>query len=1682
MEKRFFKHFFMLCLFGMISIGVNATTSGSYWSLNTSTGELVITGNIPDFYQAEDQPWYSNHSSIIKVTIKSSCNSIGYCAFHSCYNLKTIRIEDTSSALTIRSPHDFCSSCDDWDYDGVFDNCPIESIYVGRPIKSQREYGQGSLNVEAITAAWQGQGNTHINNVSSIVFGEYTPESNLDLINTYPNLKSVSLNNNSDYVILNDVLYNANKTTLIRVMPYKSSDYFVIPSTVTTISSNAFNNCSKLVSVTIPEKVSSISGRAFEGCDNLSDLSVNSANTSLDSREGCNAIIETATNTLIVGTSNTIIPNTVTKIGNSAFWYCKNLNSIDIPKSVTSISEYSFEHCSALKDIYVHWSTPINITPYYVFGSVNLSDITLHVPYGKDLVYEKSSSWNSFGRIIALDPETIACTSISLNKTGCIMELGESVTLIESVLPDNATDKSVTWSSDNEGVATVVDGVVTAVAVGTANITATTNDGSNLNSNCKILVGQASIPNNQIWYTSTDGNVISPYDSQAFGGATIRSNENSNGIGIITFDKNVTSIGNATFYRCTNLDRLIIPSSISSFGDYAFQQCSNLTGLTIPSNVKSIGKNAFGGCSRLATICVDNANTIFDSRYDCNAIIETATNTLIVGCMNTTIPSSVTNIGSCAFDECKSLTKVTIPSSVKSIEICAFRSCSNLVTINVDNVNTIYDSRSDCNAIIETATNTLIAGCKNTIIPSSVTAIEEYAFFGLSSLDKLAIPSSVKSIGTYAFGFSNLTELTIPRSVTSIGNNAFNYCSNLTDVYVEWESPLLLFGSVFGNSKATLHVPYGTKSLYEAAYYWKDFGTIIEMEPETIVCTSISLTPTTENITVGETATLTATVLPEDAEDKSMTWSSDNESVATVADGVVTAVATGTANITAKTNDGSNLSATCAVTVNPKTINVASVAITPTTANLKVGDAETLTLTALPEDATDKSVTWSSDNEGVATVVDGVVTAVAAGTANITAKTNDGSNLSATCVVTVTSKSSGDDPSEDIEPSTDISKFTNVLYINDVEARQGTELSLPLNMKNAEEDITAFECKVYLPAGVEWAYTIDKRGNKIFVQPTFNEERTDANYHTINSIKQMEDGSYYVIVYSDKKEIILDKDGAILYMPLTVSEEIEPGDYNIFVKDIVMVNENTEQVLISKTISKLTIPAYTLGDANDDGMINITDVVAVISYMLKESPNPFIFKAADVNGDEMINVTDVVGIIDIMTSGASSAKPEMAMAKKAVKKSAKTGNSLEIVPFTVAAGTTSMNVALELNNPGDEFTALECKVFLPEGVDWDYTIDRRGNKIYKQPTFNEDRTDANYHTINSISKVDGGYYVIVYSDKKEIFLDEDGALLYLPLVFDENINPGVYDIRVGDIVLARPDVTQELLDDYTASVLVGSPEIASLSLNGDFTADAIAEYNTALASNTKVAAMDFSNATDVDAMTAIATGNRNLLVYVAEGKNVKNENNAVIGDACTNLVLTDGYSFCAPKAFTAAKASYTRTAPSGYATICLPFAPSTDGITFYELKSDDEKSLTFSCVESPVANAPYLYKATKDVMTASNVEVNADGAGSLNKGDWTMTGTYTSREFNAMDNVFAMSNGTLYRNTGTLTVNPFRAYFTTSGTAAKAEIFIETPTGIENIVPSNSESNDALFNIQGIMVNKDYRGIKISQGKKHLNK
>ena len=244
---------------------------------------------------------------------------------------------------------------------------------------------------------------------------------------------------------------------------------------------------------------------------------------------------------------------------------------------------------------------------------------------------------------------------------------------------------------------------------------------------------------------------------------------------------------------------IIIKDGTLSIGVYAFQNCSGLTSVTIPNSVTSIGSSAFSGCSGLTSIKVENGNSKFDSRNNCNAIIETATNTLIVGCKNTIIPNSVTSIGGGAFSRCSSLTSITIPNSVTSIGSGAFEGTAWFNNqpdglVYAGKVVYKYKGEMPSNTSIIIKDGTLgigggaFRGCSSLTsitIPNSVTSLGYSAFWGCSGLTSITIPNSVTSIGTAAFyDCSGLTSVTIGNSVTSIGGSAFSRCSGLTSITI----------------------------------------------------------------------------------------------------------------------------------------------------------------------------------------------------------------------------------------------------------------------------------------------------------------------------------------------------------------------------------------------------------------------------------------------------------------------------------------------------------------------------------------------------------------------------------------------------------------------------------------------------------------------------------------------------------------------------------------------------------------------------------------------------------------------------------------------------------------------------------------------------------------------------------
>ena len=408
----------------------------------------------------------------------------------------------------------------------------------------------------------------------------------------------------------------------------------VIPATVTydgttypvtSIEAIAFYGSTELTSVDIPNSVTEIGQEAFGNCPGLTSIVVDSGNPRFDSRNNCNAIIETADNVLIAGCKNTIIPNSVTKIGNFAFDCCDSLTSIVIPNSVTEIGHYAFYSCDSLT-------------------SIDIPNSVIEIGYG---VFESCSG------LASIVVENGNPTYDSRNNCNAIIETADNTLIYgckNTTIPNSVTtiDDYAFYNCDGLTSIDIPDSV--------------TEIGSSAFSGCTGLTSIV-IPNS---VTAIGGNAFNNtawYKNQPFGMVYA-------GKVAYKYKGSMPSGTNMTFREGT----LGIAGS-------AFEDCDGLTSIVIPNSVTSIGDGVFESCSGLTSIVVESGNPRYDSHNNCNAIIETASNTLIAGCKNTTIPNSVTAIGDLAFAGCDGLTSIDIPNSVTEINYFAFYQCFGLTDV-----------------------------------------------------------------------------------------------------------------------------------------------------------------------------------------------------------------------------------------------------------------------------------------------------------------------------------------------------------------------------------------------------------------------------------------------------------------------------------------------------------------------------------------------------------------------------------------------------------------------------------------------------------------------------------------------------------------------------------------------------------------------------------------------------------------------------------------------------------------------------------------------------------------------------------------------------------------------------------------------------------------------------------------
>lgn len=496
-------------------------------------------------------------------------------------------------------------------------------------------------------------------------------------------------------------------TNIVTAVSQATSGCIAIPERlgglpVKEIADYAFYGCSQLTSVSIPNCVTNIGCMTFSGCSELTEVVLPNNIQSLNEYvfKDCSSL------------TGITIPSSVTCIWWGAFQGCSGLTSITIPDSVTRINSSAFSGCSCLASIVIGSGLRIiDSIDHTVLSFSGCPALRSFYVSSDNMVFSSEN-----GLFLSKDGKTliqgvigdVTIPNFVTRISGCAFFGYAGLTSI--AVPDSVT--SIGWGAFEgcsgltsltipDSVTDIEDGAFSG-CTGLSAITiprSVTNLSYNPFSDCPGLTSIHVSPDNPV------------YDSRDNCNAIIRTSDNvlMAGCKNTIIPQGVTSIGYDAFRGCSELTSILIPNSIKNIRSEAFYSCSKLSSIEIPESVTSIEAGSFSG-SGLSTIIVSPNNTKYDSRDNCNAIIRTKDNVLVVGCRNTTIPNGVTRIGAYAFFDCSGLTSITIPNSVTRIGTWCFWGCSGLTSL---------------------------------VIPDSVTSIENDEFLDCYKLSRIVIPNAI---------------------------------------------------------------------------------------------------------------------------------------------------------------------------------------------------------------------------------------------------------------------------------------------------------------------------------------------------------------------------------------------------------------------------------------------------------------------------------------------------------------------------------------------------------------------------------------------------------------------------------------------------------------------------------------------------------------------------------------------------------------------------------------------------------------------------------------------------------------------------------------------------------------------------------------------------------------------------
>ncbi len=752
---------------------------------------------------------------------------------------------------------------------------------------------------------------------------------------------------------------------------------------------------------------------------------------------------------------------------------------------------------------------------------INIKDITFSQ---KDL-----TEYNFASSVTNIVGKTLA-KSITIDKPAVSLKATETAALVATVLPETTTDKAVTWKSDNEAVATVdANGVVTAIAVGEANITATTTDGTNLSASCKVTV----IP--------TLAETITLNQTAVSLKATETAELSVNILPATTTNKAVTWKSQNEAVATVDANGVVTAIAVGE------------TTITVTT---ADGSNLSATC-KVTVVPTPAASITLNTTAVTLKATETATLT------TTILPATTTN---------KAVTWKSDNEAIATVD------ANGVVTA-------IAVGEANITATTTDGTN-LSATCKVTV---------EQTFASSISLDKTSI--SLKATESETLKATILPATTTNQAVT-------------------WKSDNEAIATVDANGVVTAH-EVGVATITATTTDGTNLSASCTVNVIHTQASSITLNMTEVNLKALETAELSVEILPVTTTNKVVTWKSDNEAIATVdANGVVTAIAVGETTITATTTDDSNLSAYCKVTVIPTLAN--SITLDKTEVSSKANETVTLTPTILPATTTNTVVVWTTTDEKVAIVdAEGVVTAIGVGEATITATTTDGSNLSASCAVTVL-PTPGDvnndavinvtdvmtvasyilgrtvdvfifeaaDITEDSKINiTDIVGIVNIIltnddinevsqqaqraqqayadgnsfYINDFSIQEGETKQIAINLTN-NIAFSGFQADIRLPEGLELC---EEDGDYMV---SLSDRK--GNDHVLTSALRS-DGSVRLLSYSMNLKDFADSEGALVYLTVKAAEKFV-GDFEINIDNIIFTQADLTEYTLQPTVCHLT--------------------------------------------------------------------------------------------------------------------------------------------------------------------------------------------------------------------------------------------------------------------------------------------------------------------------------------------------------------------------------------------------------------------------------------------------------------------------------------------------------------------------------